>query len=521
MHSHYLQASLRTSKSSRMASQAATAVIVDAVVMKILHAHSFARTSAQAVSVLSNLLTRYLVLLASACGQFSELAGRSNLSVHDLVACLEELGTNVDELAECCTEGVELSRYASSSAKRLDDLADFRGMIRLVRLTLINAFCSVGYLEEGFIPADDPIPLHYAPLAKDVALIDGVVEDCEESDDGLSDPPEFVPVAVVDRFTEPLSYREHPTASFLPDFLPPFPDASQPQSPSPTPAPHAVKMERPPSPLPQHITSISAGDYLMQVPYSESVLASTPSWHLPSQPSAIRTSKPPPPRFPTPSTQQALLAAYHHILTHPVSQPGPPNPAKHKVAMALLSQIQNNARWDAPSTLYANVAPCPPRVASIGPSYPIAHSTLEDSRPAKDVDKELDKRPMLPPAPPRPVFTNDKPVYLASQQASRLPELARQVLPVCTLCFLACAMLRLPCIGSRTVAYDPPHASSSSATRVAETVLWSGCPSAMEFLAEHVCRARRQRWRRRRRYQRARRVIVYAPGCADVCDVGL
>ncbi|KAN0078255.1 hypothetical protein V8E55_010312 [Tylopilus felleus] len=395
-----------------MASQAATAVIVDAVVMKILHAHSFARTSAQAVSVLSNLLTRYLVLLASACGQFSELAGRSNLSVHDLVACLEELGTNVDELAECCTEGVELSRYASSSAKRLDDLADFRG-----------------YLEEGFIPADDPIPLHYAPLAKDVVLIDGVVEDCEESDDELSDPPEFVPVAAVDRFTEPLSYREHPTASFLPDFLPPFPDASQPQSPSPTPAPHAVKMERPPSPLPQHITSISAGDYLMQVPYSESVLASTPSWHLPSQPSAIRTSKPPPPRFPTPSTQQALLAAYHHILTHPVSQPGPPNPAKHKVAMALLSQIQNNARWDAPSTLYANVAPCPPRVASIGPSYPIAHSTLEDSRPAKDVDKELDKRPMLPPAPPRPVFTNDKPVYLASQQASRLPELARQVLP--------------------------------------------------------------------------------------------
>ena len=412
-----------------MASQAATAVMVDAVVMKILHAHSFARTSAQAMSVLSNLLTRYLVLLASACGQFSELAGRPSLSVHDLIACLDGLGTNLDELGEyCSTEGVELSRYASSSAKRLDDLADFRGMNCLVYFTLINPFCFIGYLGEGRVPHDDPIPLRYAPLVEDTTIIDEIIEDDQESDDELSDTGESVPV---DRFTEPLSYREHPTASFMPDFLPPFPDASQPQSPSPAPAPHAVKMERPPSPLPQHITSITAGDYFIQVPYSESVLAGTPSWHLPTEPSATRISKPPPPRLPTPSTQQALLAAYHHILTHPVSQPGPPNPAKHKVAMALLSQVQHNPRWDTPSTLYANVVPCPPRITSIGPSYPIAHSALEDIRSGKDVDKESDKRPMLPPAPPRPVFSNDKPVFLASQQSSRLPELARQVLPVC------------------------------------------------------------------------------------------
>ena len=232
----------------------------------------------------------------------------------------------------------------------------------------LNYLCSVGYLEEGLAPNEDPIPLCYAPLLEDALIIDGVVEDSAESDGELSDA-----VQVVDQVAEPLSYREHSTASFIPDFLPPFPDASQPQSPSPTPAPHAVKMERPPSPLPQHITSITAGDYLIQVPYSESILANTPSWHLPSPSSATRTSKPPPPRFPTPSTQQALLAAYHHILTHPVSQPGPPNPAKHKVAMALLSQVQHNTRWDTPSTLYANVVPCPPRVVPIGPSYPIAH----------------------------------------------------------------------------------------------------------------------------------------------------
>lgn len=261
-------------------------------------------------------------------------------------------------------------------------------------------------------------------------MIDGIDEDDEQSDDELSNAPASLLVDAVDHFAEPLSYREHPIASFMPDFLPPFPDASEPRSPSPTPGPQAVKMERPSSPLPQHITSITAGDYLLQVPYSESVLANTPSWHLPCEP-AQRLPKPQPPRFPTPSTQQSLFAAYHHILTHPVSQPGPPNPAKHKVAMALLSQVQNNTRWDAPSTLYANVVPCPPRVASIGPSYPIAHTALEAMRSGKDTDKDTDKRLMLPPAPPRSVFSNDKPVFLASQQSSRLPELARQVLPVC------------------------------------------------------------------------------------------
>jgi histone H3/H4 len=129
-----------------MASQAAAAVILDSVVIKILHAHSFARTSSQATSVISNLLSRYLVLVASACGQYAELAGRSKLSVHDLIACLGELGTNPDELSEyMSTEGVELSRYASSSAKRLDDLADMRGMSIFVHFAYTNPFCRLSY----------------------------------------------------------------------------------------------------------------------------------------------------------------------------------------------------------------------------------------------------------------------------------------------------------------------------------------------------------------------------------------
>lgn len=107
---------------------ATSSALVDSVVIKILHAHSFARTSSQALSVLSNILARYLALVASACGQYAELAGRSQLSACDIIACLDELGTNIDELNDYCSiEGVDLSRYAASSARRLDDLAEFKG----------------------------------------------------------------------------------------------------------------------------------------------------------------------------------------------------------------------------------------------------------------------------------------------------------------------------------------------------------------------------------------------------------
>lgn len=389
------------STSTTTTSHIATSAIVDTIVIKILHAHSFTRTSSQALSVLSNLLTRYLVLIVSACGQYAELAGRSRLSASDVVACLNELGTDVDELSGyCSTEGIDLSRYAASSAKRLDDLAEFKS-----------------YLLEGIPPPQEYPPLSPRPSRPPSRSSSVAHGDVDDVDDNIDNEPIVVPLRIP-------SPEE---SGYGLSFLPPLPGATQPRSPSPTPAPapEPIKIERPPSPLPQHIASTTGADYATQVPYADSVLASAPPWHLPN--------RPPPPskpqataRFPTPSPQQALLSAYHHILTHPVHQPAPPNPAKHKVAMALLSQIQSNPRWDAPTTLYGNIVPCPPRVTTISPSYPIALSTLEDIRAGKDVDE---KKAMLPPAPARPVFSSDRPVYLASQQASRLPELARQVLP--------------------------------------------------------------------------------------------
>ncbi|KAG0707183.1 hypothetical protein DFH29DRAFT_897379 [Suillus ampliporus] len=334
-----------------MASQAAAATILDSVILKILHAHNFSRTSSQASVVLANLVSRYLVLLSSVCGSYAELSGRSKVSIWDVLSSLGDLGVSLEELDEyCVSEGKEIGRYASSSARRLDDLLEFRG-----------------YLEEGH--EEDAIPL---------------LDALPSSSDDL--------------------YRS-PT----PDFLPPLPDdTSRPRSvsPKPTTATHPVKQEKPPSLIPQHITSNTVSDYVTQVNYAESVLASTPEWHLPSRPQTSSLPRKQPPHLPTPQTEQALIQAYHHILTHPAPPPGPPNPAKHKVASTLLSQVQNNPRWNPQDTLYANLAPCPPRIALIGPSYPVAQSTLDDIRSGKD-EKESDKKPIFPSAP--------TPSYLARQ----------------------------------------------------------------------------------------------------------
>jgi hypothetical protein len=226
----------------------------------------------------------------------------------------------------------------------------------------------------------------------------------------------------------------HRSLEYIPDFLPPFPnvedtvpDASLAAPPD---LPRAqlppLKVEKPPSLLTGPLTSASAPDYLTRVPYSQSSLASTPEWHLPLP------APPPPPtqissrRLPTPQPQQALLSAYHHILTHPP----PPNatdanPARHRVAMALLSLTQTSSRWDPTDTLYSTTTPGAPRVAAIGPTFPlpIANGKVNDAKA-----EEKDRR--LPPAFPRPVSATERLSPLVSSQSSRIPDLARIVLPV-------------------------------------------------------------------------------------------
>jgi Wiskott-Aldrich syndrome protein len=265
---------------------------------------------------------------------------------------------------------------------------------------------------------------------------------------GKNREPPPLPFSPISNLSPP-SHKRPRMASWqppphVPDFLPPFPttvdnppspvliSSPKPDQSKPLPAPAVdAKVEKHLLTLAQTITSSSsASDYLVQVPYSQSSLSGVAEWHLPSaQPASnampLRQTRLP--TLPTPQTEQALFTAYHHILTHPpLSNGTAPTPSRHRVAMALLSQIQTTPRWEPPDTLYSSVAPCPPRVSTIGPTYPMALAGDVGSDSKVKTEKDV----KFPPTVPRPVSSSERLTPLISQQASRIPDLARHALPV-------------------------------------------------------------------------------------------
>ena len=228
---------------------------------------------------------------------------------------------------------------------------------------------------------------------------------------------------------------------YIPDFLPPFPSIKEdtPGSPvpdlAPTPLPQfSVALptqlsdavaEKTAMTLSQSLITAAASDFLVQVPYSQSSLATISERHLPPP-------LPPPPPVPqawqnnVPALQiePSLLGAYHHILTHPPPRELPAlNPSRHKIAMALIKHGEANPRYNPADTLYGSVAPCPPRAATIGPSY-----AVPIGGDASNTDKSKDIK--LPQSIPRPVSSIERIASFVSQQSSQIPNLALRVLPV-------------------------------------------------------------------------------------------
>ncbi|GLB44098.1 putative bromodomain associated [Lyophyllum shimeji] len=433
--------------------------LLESATHRTLHAHAFSRTSTQASLVLTDLLSRYLALLSGTCAKYAALAGRNRLNVHDALEALDELGVSVDELNEyAATEGKELARYAVWSGRRVEDLHEYRAQ-----------------LHDGLRQdRDDAIPLMYGPCP-DLDIDDSDVED-ELSEDEVLDtgptamtekmdvdtltpprtatPPRIstppLPLSPISNPSSPSHPRKRPRKAswqppeHIPDFLPPFPtivpDAPEtsPATESPYPTQPTIEMP-PPVPLPAEsadtekptapapaLTSTAASDYLVQVPYSQSSLSQVAEWHLPSAPPrAMQVAPCRGPRLATLQTEPALFAAYHHILTHPPPPNGiHPTLPRHRVAMALLHHMQKTPRWDPPDTLYASVGPCPPRMASVGPTYPMALGD-EGKREGKDREKEV----KFPPTLPRAVTATERLAPMVSQQGSRIPDLARTVLP--------------------------------------------------------------------------------------------
>lgn len=223
----------------------------------------------------------------------------------------------------------------------------------------------------------------------------------------------------------------------IPDFLPPFPipkEYSVPPSPENTPAALPTLLRTQETLVPQVSTTTSSADYLTPVPYMSSSLSSTPVWHLPQTPTSFELPAQPP-RLATPQIQPSLLGAYHHILTNPPSSHGNAgNPARHRVALALLSQTENSPRWEPADTLFGLSSPNAPRLSTMPPSHPIAKQPLTNvsGDPGKlDAKAEEISKIPLPSISHHPVTAQQHIAPSMCIQGSRLPEVSRSVLPVC------------------------------------------------------------------------------------------
>ncbi|KAJ7619404.1 hypothetical protein FB45DRAFT_930679 [Roridomyces roridus] len=352
--------------------------LIEAATHRTLHAAAFSRASTHASTVLTDLLTRYLSLLATTSAKYAQHAGRTSVTCADALEALEELGVGMGDLTEYIPEAKELSRYAVYSARRVEELHEFRA--HLCKTT-----------REGVIP------LQYGQYDEE----EGDEEDEEEEEEELHEPPP--------KRQRTLSWDGH-----IPSFLPPFPEvteanADSPRAESPAPMPPPVQLASGPAPAPAvqlASTSTSAADYLLQVPYEQSSLGDVSQWHLPGP----RPN--PPPDAPTSMSpamavaqnpEHALLRGFHHILKHPVRTPSAATPARHRVAMALHAQTQLVPRWDVPDTMYAASGPTGPRawpIPTAARRFPTTHRSLVT--------------PAIAP--------------LVGSQGSRLPELARKEL---------------------------------------------------------------------------------------------
>ncbi|KXN83979.1 hypothetical protein AN958_00626 [Leucoagaricus sp. SymC.cos] len=439
--------------------------LLESATIKTLHAHNFSRSSTQSTLVLTDLLARYLALLSETSAKHAHHAGRTSLTAYDALAALEEMGVEIDELEEYFSiEVKELNRYAQHSVRRAEDLNELKAQLATgLRQDRDDAIL----LEFG--PYESPPASEYGGNEAEDEDVDMDAGTVPEDDSAMmvdtqrvqspspmerktppprhSTPP--LPLSPISNPSSPSRKRAR-TANWkppphIPSFLPPFPSVTTDPPPSIPSSPHDPqlpetqltelmppppdpKIDKPIVPVSQTMTASAASDYLVQVPYSQSSLSSVSEWHLPTPPPlSSRSQSRKKAVLPTLQSEPALFKAYHHILTHRgPSTPPPSTLSRHKIAMAFLTQTQNTPRWDAPDTLFSTVAPCSPRVAVIGPSYPVATS---DPINGKVDPNNKDKDFRFPQTIPRPVSTTERLTPLLGQQSNRIPELARHVLP--------------------------------------------------------------------------------------------
>jgi len=101
--------------------------ILHTTTIRTLHAQNFNKASTEATHDLTDVLSRYLTLLAETCARYAQHAGRTNVTIWDAVSALGEIGVEIGELREYAEgEAKELIRYTAQTARRADELAEIR-----------------------------------------------------------------------------------------------------------------------------------------------------------------------------------------------------------------------------------------------------------------------------------------------------------------------------------------------------------------------------------------------------------
>ena len=274
----------------------------------------------------------------------------------------------------------------------------------------------------------------------------------QQSDHIMSSPRPITPTLPLSPISNPATPpRKRARTSnwspppYVPDFLPPFPtdtSRNEPLLEDDETASHAeysshppVKLERPLTPPPEAASSGSA-DYLRPTPFAQSSLASMP-WHLPEPPPPTLRLPPVNPAAQTlPRPDEAIIFALHHALTNkPPEQPPPANPARYKVALKLIDQTEKSPRWEPPPTLYASSAPNLPRVAPVGPGYPIPLTYEEPkAKESKDKGKEMELEQAMPTVPGmarRTVIPHERIAPVVNGYTPKMSALLKGVVEVC------------------------------------------------------------------------------------------
>jgi histone H3/H4 len=76
---------------------------------RLLSTQPLARTSERALDVLTEVAARYIALLASTAASRAQHSGRTRPAFWDVAAAIDDLGTDVEELADWVQDGAGLS----------------------------------------------------------------------------------------------------------------------------------------------------------------------------------------------------------------------------------------------------------------------------------------------------------------------------------------------------------------------------------------------------------------------------